>query len=203
MRSPGRGGWRPGWRSASRLRCWSATPPPPSPMLSSRRDWGTTGAACSGPCRTAQPLPASSTASSEWRSAARGSGGSGAELLRTQQRPDALALRSYRQGCRCLQVDGEDVRLLVREPDQGIVHVVHGPWLRPVDGSDAHRAGFGADVELTVGQLMAAESFARPTDREHLGMCGGVLGDGDPVPGRGEDLAALDHDGPSGIALAD
>ena len=66
---------------------------------------------------------------------------------------------------------------------------------RPVDRSEAHRAGLATAIDRSARQREGTHSFAGAADRHHLSVRGGVVGGRDLVPSLGDDLAISDDHG--------
>ena len=72
--------------------------------------------------------------------------------------------------------------------------VTHALEARHERGAGAHRAGLLGHVERCAVEPPVADAGGGLSEREHLGVGGGIVGCFDGVVGRGDDLAAmLDH----------
>lgn len=63
---------------------------------------------------------------------------------------------------------------------------------RPVDGAEAHGAGFAAGVDVTAGELEGAQAAAGIANGDHFGVGGRVVGRGHAVGATADDLSVLD-----------
>lgn len=73
---------------------------------------------------------------------------------------------------------------------------------RPIDGAEAHGAGFAAGVELAAGELEIAERVTGSADGGDFGVRGGIVGGRDEIDSGGEDAGVLYNDGAEGTAAA-
>ena len=84
----------------------------------------------------------------------------------------------------------------------GSVENARGP--SPVDGAEAHGAGFAGGVEVAMIELEGFETLASFADSDDFGVRGGVIGGGDPVGPGGDERAILGDDrGKGSAAVAD
>ena len=69
------------------------------------------------------------------------------------------------------------------------------------DGTRAHGAGFLGDVENAIGESPVARGFLGLSERQHLGVGGGVIEQFDLIPSARNDAAVLNDDGTHGHFL--
>jgi len=73
----------------------------------------------------------------------------------------------------------------------------------PVDGAEAHGAGFAGGVEITMIELEGFEALASFADGDDFGVGGGVVGGSNAIDAGGDECAVLGDDrgkGPAAVA---
>lgn len=74
------------------------------------------------------------------------------------------------------------------------IAVVDSAAVRPIDGGETHGTGLAACVDVAAFEPESSELLACFTNRDYLGVRGGIVPDGDVIDTSGEDLSVLDDD---------
>lgn len=80
------------------------------------------------------------------------------------------------------------------------VAVIDAFDMRPIDGTQAHRAGLAGGVDNAIGKVEGAQLAAGLTNGVHLSVGSRVVVDGHAVGAARDDFSVLHDDGPKGTA---